>query len=35
VKYFYVEQDFCVGSTPLDSLKTSQANIKKFTAAKA
>jgi sugar phosphate isomerase/epimerase len=35
VKYFYVEQDQTVGSTPLDSLKTSYANIKKLTAGKA
>jgi sugar phosphate isomerase/epimerase len=35
VRYFYVEQDHCVGSTPLDSLKTSYANIKKLTAGKA
>ena len=35
VKYFYVEQDYCVGSTPLDSLKTSHANIKKLSGAKA
>jgi sugar phosphate isomerase/epimerase len=28
VKYLFVEQDYCVGSTPLDSLKTSYANIK-------
>jgi sugar phosphate isomerase/epimerase len=35
VKYYYVEQDQCVGSTPLDSLKTSYANIKKLTAGKA
>jgi sugar phosphate isomerase/epimerase len=32
VKYCYVEQDYCVGSTPLDSLKTSYANIGKLTA---
>jgi len=32
VKYCYVEQDYCVGSTPLDSLRTSYANIKKLTA---
>ena len=32
VKYLYVEQDYCVGSTPLDSLKTSYANIKKLAA---
>jgi sugar phosphate isomerase/epimerase len=35
VKYLYVEQDHCVGSTPLDSLRTSHANIKKLTAGKA
>jgi sugar phosphate isomerase/epimerase len=34
-KYFYVEQDYCVGSTPLDSLKTSYANIKTLSAARA
>jgi len=32
VKYCYVEQDYCVGSTPLDSLRTSYANIRKLTA---
>lgn len=32
VKYLYVEQDQTVGSTPLDSLKTSYAKIKAFTA---
>lgn len=30
VKYLYVEQDQTVGSTPLDSLRTSYANIKKL-----
>jgi sugar phosphate isomerase/epimerase len=35
VKYLYVEQDYCVGSTPLDSLKTSYANIKKAAGVKA
>jgi sugar phosphate isomerase/epimerase len=35
VKYLYVEQDYCVGSTPLDSLKTSHANIKTLSAARA
>lgn len=34
VKYLYVEQDYCVGSTPLDSLRTSYANIKKLSAAR-
>lgn len=33
VRYFYVEQDHCVGSTPLDSLRTSHSNIRKLTAA--
>ena len=33
VRYYYVEQDHCVGSTPLDSLRTSHANIRKLTAA--
>ncbi len=32
VQYCYVEQDHCVGSTPLDSLRTSYANIQKLTA---
>lgn len=31
VRYFYVEQDHCVGSTPLDSLRTSYASIRKLT----
>jgi sugar phosphate isomerase/epimerase len=34
VKYLYVEQDYCVGSTPLDSLQTSYANIRKLSAAR-
>jgi sugar phosphate isomerase/epimerase len=34
VKYFYVEQDYCVGSTPIDSLRTSYANIRKLTAGR-
>ena len=32
VQYCNVEQDHCVGSTPLDSLRTSYANIRKLTA---
>ena len=32
VQYCNVEQDHCVGSTPLDSLRTSYANIQKLTA---
>jgi sugar phosphate isomerase/epimerase len=32
VRYYYVEQDHCVGSTPLSSLRTSYANIRKLTA---
>jgi sugar phosphate isomerase/epimerase len=32
VRYYYVEQDHCVGSNPLDSLHTSYANIRKLTA---
>jgi sugar phosphate isomerase/epimerase len=32
VQYCNVEQDYCVGSTPLDSLQTSYANIRKLTA---
>ena len=32
VQYLYVEQDQCVGSTPLDSLTTSYANVRKLTA---
>jgi hypothetical protein len=31
-RYYYVEQDHCVGSTPLDSLRTSYANVRKLTA---
>jgi sugar phosphate isomerase/epimerase len=33
VKYFNVEQDYCIGSTPLESLRTSFANIRTLTAA--
>lgn len=33
VRYYYVEQDYCLGSTPLDSLRTSHANVRKLTAA--
>ncbi len=32
VRYFYVEQDHCIGSTPLDSLRTSYANVRKLAA---
>ena len=32
VQYYNVEQDYCLGSTPLDSLRTSYANIQKLTA---
>jgi sugar phosphate isomerase/epimerase len=32
VRYLYVEQDHCIGSTPLDSLRTSYANVRKLTA---
>jgi len=32
VRYYYVAQDHCVGSSPLDSLRTSYANIRKLTA---
>jgi len=32
VRYYYVEQDFCEGSTPLDSLRVSKNNIAKFAA---
>ena len=35
VKYCNVEQDYCVGSTPLDSLRTSYANIRKLTAGRS
>jgi sugar phosphate isomerase/epimerase len=35
VKYLYVEQDHCVGSTPLDSLRTSYANIERLSAPAA
>ena len=32
VRYCYVEQDHCVGSTPLDSLRASYAQVRKLTA---
>jgi sugar phosphate isomerase/epimerase len=32
VRYYYVEQDFCEGSTPLDSLRISKNNIAKLAA---
>jgi sugar phosphate isomerase/epimerase len=35
VRYFYVEQDHCVGSTPLDSLRASHDAIAKLAAAGA
>ena len=34
VQYYNVEQDYCLGSTPLDSLRTSYANIRKLTAGR-
>jgi sugar phosphate isomerase/epimerase len=35
VQYYNVEQDYCLGSTPLDSLRTSYANIRKLTAGRS
>jgi sugar phosphate isomerase/epimerase len=35
VQYYNVEQDYCLGSTPLDSLRTSYANIQKLTASRS
>ena len=35
VRYFYVEQDHCVGSTPLDSLRASHEAIARLAAAGA
>jgi len=35
VKYYYVEQDYCEGSTPLDSLKVSRAALAALAAGKA
>jgi len=34
VQYYNVEQDYCLGSTPLDSLRTSYAKIQKLTGGR-